>query len=163
MAWSWIKVFNVPASQIEGLSRVYQELYMSILPSRRLQNLWNHIYPIRYRILWFVPFPTSEQFIIPKDVWKNYGVRHYPFLNRAKLCSRLLNQMALQIKTFQSKTFPATMKKNVSAFKENVPASFFQPTRLGIFREYDRSVAPQCAGRMTDVCAEIDRLATTIG
>ena len=142
---------------------------MSIFPSRRLQNLWNHIYPVRYRILWFVPFPTSEQFIVPKDAWKKSWRQKLPFSTSGKTTQPTTQSNGIANKNISIENLSGNHDKNVSAFKENVPASFFQPTRLRIFREYDRSVAPQCAGRMvisgrmTDVCAEIDRLARTRG
>ena len=73
--------------------------------------------------------------------------------------------MALKIKNL-NKIFPATITRTCRQLK-NIPTSFLQPKRLRIFREYDPSVAPQCAGRMvilsrmTDVRAEIDRSART--
>jgi len=51
-------------------------------------------------------------------VWKKHGVWHCSFLPRAKLRSRLLNLVALQTKTFQSKTFPATMTKTCRHLKK---------------------------------------------
>lgn len=139
---------------------------MPVFATYFLQNLCNTIYPIFCTKPWFVPFSTSEQFIAPKDAEPRPSCLALPFspqLRRAQPFGQF--HVAEKEEKFSIGNPSIGHKKNASAFNENSRSALSQPTRLRVFQEQDRNIAPHCAGRMVisgrmkDVCAEIDRLA----
>ena len=94
---------------------------MSIFASRRLQDFWRHIYSIRYRILQFASFLTSNQFIATKDVWKKSWSLVSPFFTSCKTMQLTIHSHGFAKKHFNQKPFqqPLTCsQQNVSAFKK---------------------------------------------
>ena len=140
---------------------------MSCTAFSRLQNLGIIIYPLRYIVRWLVPLLTSEQLISPQDAASRTNCLSRPFSRSYRCVQSTIQPQGIENEKISIGNLSRSRSKNILAFDENAPASFPRSTRLRIFREYDRNISSHCAGRMVisgrmkDVCAEIDRLAST--